>query len=273
VGISNAESLRRVLSDEFGTLLDKCQGHNHLLFLLNLHGWAGLGGYLQFRPSTVLFVESALCDFRRADGSVSIPAHAGIAMLQLLYEDKSTLFQLQNVCNQVIIGRNCAPIPLESRKHAFGWDKPGPVRWSTSRLWQQLSADLRSTDCRNAADVIDSKIITDIGFMRNAIAHGTFQFPVASNDGHWHFRQLRSDGNRHDWECRTYTSAEFSEACLCLLAWHRGWILALREAVAPYQDKSIEFSARNPANPGEWLECGLRDGAIRIVQGDVPFWA
>ncbi len=251
---------------ELEQLLHRAEAANFLLFILNLQGWSGGGGLLDFQEETYSLVGHLLAQAQTSRSGVSMPEAAMIVVL--LLESKAPWSTMQNFFNQLSPGSACGPVApslIDPNR------KPGNSAFiGTKAILVGLKASATAQGFHEVSEFFDQAINQLIPW-RHSIAHGTFRSATPSRN--WlEFHDLRKTSEGTEWVARRVSPAEWANGVKTLVGFHQEWMRVLESRLRPLLSQEFDFTAQNPADPAEWLDCSWIRGQLRVRMGRTPFW-
>ena len=268
---SNAYKLQ--VQTESRRLFYAAEKKNQLYFLMTIFGgWAALRWSTLFVAHVNEITTRLILNRSRVGSASPIPPHEILFALQINLEAKAVYAVIRNLVF-VAAGKHARPEPWNQQLGEYRADKSGHVTISTRRILSNLVQDFRDAGLTLLADELETTHITNVGHIRNAIAHSTFRFPGPETNNKWVFASYAE--SKPDFikiEPHEYTNDEFQQICRRFFAYRLAFAAAYDECRASFGKRSFTFQAENQIKPGELLDCTFDRGSVAVTPKGTPLW-
>lgn len=261
------------VQSEFQRLFDAAETKNQLYFLMTIFGgWAALRWSTLFVGHVNEITTRLILNRSRVGSASPIPPHEILFALQINLEAKAVYAVIRNLIF-VAAGKHTRPEPWDQQRGEYRTDRSGRVTISTRQILSNLVQDFRDAGFTLLADELETTHITNVGHIRNAIAHSTFRFPGPETNDQWVFASYaESEPGFIKIEPHEYTNDEFQQICQRFFAYRFAFAAVYNECRASFGERSFTFQAENQMKPGELLDCTFDRASVAVKCKGTPLW-
>lgn len=267
------EAYKLQVQTEFRRLFEAAEKKNQLYFLMTVFSeWPALRWSTLFVTHVNELTTRLILNRTSAGLPSPIPPHEILFALQINLEAKAVYAVLRNLVF-VADGKHARPEPWDQQRGEYRADKSGHVSISTGRILSNLTEDFRDAGFTLLGNELEATHITNIGHIRNAIAHSTFRFPGPGTEDKWVFASyVESTPGFIKIEPHEYTNDAFQDICWRFFAYRLAFAAAYDECRESFDERSFTFQAENQMRPGELLDCKFDRGSVAVTCKGTPLW-